>query len=150
MALKDDIALLARVPVFEGLEEEHLRLLAFGAERRPLDDGQMLFAEGSPADCAYVVSRGSLTLSRLDRDGRPVVESEAGVGAMVTELAMIIPTERGLTATAHGPSEVLRVTRALFMRMIEEYPEVGRMTEDRLRKRFSDMTGQLSGLLGRL
>lgn len=150
MALKDDIALLAATPAFSDLEEEHLRLLAFGAERRRLDDGQTLFAEGSTADCAFVVASGGLALSVIGRDGKPVDRGTAGPGTMLSELGLIVPAARQSTAQAIGETEVLRITRALFFRMVEEYPDVGRRTEERLRARFSDMAGALGAILGRL
>jgi hypothetical protein len=40
MALKDDIALFQQLSIFEELSDEHLRLLAFGAERRRLEKGR--------------------------------------------------------------------------------------------------------------
>src|SRR5215217_4705522 len=119
MALKDDIALMARVPIFDGLEEDHLRLIAFGAERRSLVPGQVLFGEDTLADCAYVVVRGSLQLTAEGRDGDIVDRGVATAGAMLGELAMIMPTQRQATATANEETEVLRITRALFHRMLE-------------------------------
>ena len=53
MALNDDIALLSIVPLFRDISEDKLRLIAFGAERRRIQPGQMLFREGTPADCAF-------------------------------------------------------------------------------------------------
>jgi CRP-like cAMP-binding protein len=146
MALKDDIALLRQVPAFNELEEDHLRLLAFGAERHPLDDGQVLYREKSVADCAYVIARGVVELSRIDRSGQPVDAGEASNGAMLGELAMVVPVERQSTAIARGPAEVMRITRALFHRMVEEYPEVGHRTEARLRARYTELAGRLSEL----
>jgi CRP-like cAMP-binding protein len=150
MALKDDIAILSRVPVFAGLGEEHLRLLAFGAERLRVGDGQVLYRQGGPADCAFVVTRGQIRLSALNRNGSgEEPQGLAEPGAMLSELAMVMATERRFTATAIGDSEVLRVTRALFHRMVEEYPDVGRMVEARLRQKFSDMTASLAALADR-
>ena len=56
MALNDDIALLSRVPLFAEIDDDKLRLIAFGAERRRLSRGQQLFREGAPADCAFAQS----------------------------------------------------------------------------------------------
>ena len=36
MALSDDIALLSKVPLFAGLSDDKLRLMAFGAEGRAM------------------------------------------------------------------------------------------------------------------
>ena len=65
MALSDDIALLARVPLFTGLTDDKLRLMAFGAERRRLVEGQTLFREGTSADCGFVSSIVTVIFSAM-------------------------------------------------------------------------------------
>lgn len=45
MALTDDIRLLSQLPLFHGMGEEPLRLIAFGADRRHVSPGQTLFRE---------------------------------------------------------------------------------------------------------
>jgi len=72
VALNDDIALLSIVPLFRDISEDKLRLIAFGAERRRMQPGQMLFREGTPADCAFVVADGRFELTRAGKDGRAV------------------------------------------------------------------------------
>lgn len=143
MALKDDIALLSNLPIFEGLPEDHLRLLAFGAERRQLEKGHVLFREGATADSAFVVTRGTLRLSRHPASGGDVVVGEALAGTILTEIAMIADATRHFTATAIEPSEVLRISRTLFHRMLEEYPEVAISTERRLRENFSRLAASV-------
>ncbi len=149
MALKDDIALLARIPVFKGLQEDHLRLLAFGAERRQLAAGEILFRQSSPADCAFVVTRGLVQLTSLGKGGAIEDAGKAGPGAMISEMAMIAKSDRRLTATVVDDTEVLRITRALFHRMVEEYPAVGKQVESRLRENFTAMASALAKLADR-
>lgn len=144
MALREDIALLQGLSIFDGLLEEHLRLLAFGAERRQLERGHVLFREGASADSAFVVLKGHLRLSRNLPSGSDRVIGEAGPGSILTEIAMISEADRHFTATAAEESEVLRVSRTLFHRMMEEYPEVAVATERRLRENFSRLTGSLA------
>jgi CRP-like cAMP-binding protein len=55
----------------------------------------------------------------------------------LTEIAMITDAERHFTATAVEESEVIRISRVLFRRMLEEYPEVAVATDRRLRENFS-------------
>ena len=78
MALREDIALLQGLSIFDGLQEEHLRLLAFGAERRRLERGHVLFREGASADSAFVVLKGHLRLTRTLPSGSDRVIGEAG------------------------------------------------------------------------
>jgi CRP-like cAMP-binding protein len=144
MALKDDIALLKALPIFDGLSDEHLRLLAFGAERRRLEPGHVLFREGAAADSAFVVTAGMLRLTRHSQSGGEVLVGEAQAGAMLTEIAMIAEAQRHFTAISVQDSEVIRISRTLFHRMLEEYPEVALSTEKRLRDNFSRLAASLA------
>ena len=144
MALREDIAILKGLSIFDGLEDEHLRLLAFGAERRRLERGHVLFRESASADSAFVVLQGQIRLTRNLPSGNDRVVAEAGPGSILTEIAMISDSERHFTATAAIESEVLRISRTLFHRMMEEYPEVAVATERRLRENFTRLTGSLA------
>ena len=150
MGLREDIALLQGLSIFDGLSEDYLRLLAFGAERRRLERGHVLFREGAAADCAFVVLSGQLKLTRDLPSGKARDIGEAGPGSMLTEIAMISDAARHFTATAATESEVMRISRVLFHRMLQEYPEVAMATERRLRENFSRLTGALSEATTRL
>lgn len=149
MALSDDIRLFAQVALFAGLSEDKLRLMAFGAERRRIVEGQTLFREGASADCGYVVAAGSFRLSSTARDGSVQDEGTANAGTLLSELAMISVIERKFTATAAEDSEVIRINRPLFRRMLEEYPDVAIMVQDRIRANLAAMIDGASGMSGR-
>ncbi|NVP53852.1 cyclic nucleotide-binding domain-containing protein [Mycoplana rhizolycopersici] len=149
MALIDDIRLFAQVPLFSGLSEDKLRLMAFGAERRRLVEGQTLFREGTSADCGYVVATGGFRLYSTARDGSVKDDGTAGAGALLSELAMISVVERKFTATAIEDSEVIRINRPLFRRMLEEYPDVAMMVQERIRANLEAMISGAAGLAGR-
>ncbi len=149
MALIDDIRLFAQVPLFSGLSEDKLRLIAFGAERRRLVEGQTLFREGTSADCGFVVATGSFRLYSTARDGSVKDEGTAGAGTLLSELAMISVVERKFTATAVEDSDVIRINRPLFRRMLEEYPDVAMMVQERIRANLDAMINGAAGLAGR-
>ncbi|MCT7666476.1 cyclic nucleotide-binding domain-containing protein [Shinella kummerowiae] len=149
MALADDIALLSQVPLFAGLAEDKLRLMAFGAERRRLVEGQTLFREGTSADCGFVVAYGAFQLTSTQRDGSTREEGMADAGTLLSELAMISAVERKYTAVAVEDSEVIRINRPLFRRMLEEYPDVAVLVDARIRENLSAMITQMRGLARR-
>lgn len=150
MGLREDIALLQGLSIFDGLSDDYLRLLAFGAERRRLEPGHVLFREGAAADCAFVVLSGQLRLTRDLPAGQDQPIGDAGPGSILTEIAMISDASRHFTATAASESEVMRISRVLFHRMLQEYPEVALATERRLRENFSRLTGALAAATTRL
>lgn len=143
MSLSQDIVLLSSVPLFKDIDEDKLRLIAFGAERRRVPQGQTLFREGSSGDCGFVVAEGSFSLARNGRRG-PVPIGRATIGTLLGEIAMISAVQRSMTAIADEPSEVMRINRSLFHRMLEEYPEIAEMVLARIRSNFTDFLADLS------
>ena len=146
MALNDDIALLSVVPLFADIDEDKLRLIAFGAERRRLSAGQQLFREGAPADCAFAIAAGSIALTRTRVDGSAETIEVVGRGTLLSELAMISLVERKFTATATEESEVIRINRPLFRRMLEEYPDVAVLVDSRIKANLQAMIGAMQKL----
>ncbi|MBD9389470.1 cyclic nucleotide-binding domain-containing protein [Agrobacterium sp. AGB01] len=139
MALMEDIRLLSQVPLFAGLSEDQLRLIAFGAERRRVSTGQLLFRENSPAECAFLVIKGLFELSNMGRGGKPVLATRSGEGTLLSELALFTLCERKFTAVAAEDSEVIRITRTLFHRLVEEYPDVADMVIARIRDNLASL-----------
>jgi CRP-like cAMP-binding protein len=149
LSLNDDIALLSVVPLFADIDDDKLRLIAFGAERRRLNRGQQLFREGAPADCAFAIASGSFSLTRSQADGGVEVVDTVGRGTLLSELAMISFVERKFTATAEEDSEVIRINRPLFRRMLEEYPEVAVVVEARIKDNLQTMIRNIQKLAPR-
>lgn len=133
MALEDDIRTLARTPLLDELGRDALRLIAFSADRLRLQDGEVLFREGDEADGAFVVTAGSVKLTRGDGDA--AAERMVHAGSLIGEIALLCPTTRPATAVADGPAEVYRIARGLFARLFDEYPELARKLHGRLAER---------------
>lgn len=149
MALNDDIALLSIVPLFRDIGEDKLRLIAFGAERRRMQAGQMLFREGTPADCAFVVASGRFELTRTARNGHAVQLGFAEHGTLLGELALVTSVNRSLTAIAPETAEVIRISRPLFRRMLEEYPEIAGIVRQRIDENLAALNAGLGKIAGR-
>ncbi len=61
--------LIAHSPVFAGLEQEHLQLIAGCAVNERFDAGAELFREGAPADRFFLIREGAVAL-QVDAPGR--------------------------------------------------------------------------------
>lgn len=137
MTIDDDIALLERVPMLAELGGNALRILAIGAESYSVGEGETLFAPGQSADCAYVVQQGSFAVKP---EAANAMESIAEPGTLLGETALLIETPRHATATARQDSIVLRISRAMFLKMLESNPEAAQ----RLRTLFASRADQLA------
>lgn len=146
MSLASDIDLLSKVPVFEGMSDEQLRLVAFGTEKRRLSGGQVLFKEHSPAECAYIVTSGTLELSIETISGSHETLYTVSSGAMLSELALFTLCERKYTAIAVDDVEVFRITRIIFHRLVEEYPEIGQLVIKRIQNNIAALADGAAGM----
>jgi CRP-like cAMP-binding protein len=132
MTIEDDIIFIERVPTLRALGREALRILAIGAESRFVRRGEVLFVAGETADCGYIVQGGSF---RLKPASGAMGEVVVGAGALIGELALIAETKRPATATANEESTVIRISRSLFLKMLEGYPHAAEILRDQIAAR---------------
>ena len=131
MALDEHIRILSGVRLFQGFTPEQLRLIAFGADAMRLSAGKKLFREDDDADCAYVVIRGEVGLFR-EHDGQHVTIGAAEPGSVLGELALIADSTRLTSAEATTDAEVLRISKTMFRRVLDEFPEMAEMLHDQI------------------
>jgi len=133
MTIEDDIAFLEGIAFLRRLGRPALRILAIGVESYRVESGQVLFNAGDPADGAYIVQHGSFLLAAPRTDA--VV---AGPGTLLGESALLAETERPATATARENSVVMRLSRAMFLKMLEGYPDAAARLRDVIAARASE------------
>lgn len=134
MSIEDDVALLGRVSTLRLLGDTSLRMLAIGSEQRNFERGETLFRAGDQADAGYVVQSGAF---RVEDGGAEII---ARPGALIGELALIVPMKRPSTATAIERSIAVRIGRSLFQRVLESDPAAAL----RLRDEFATRTSQIA------
>jgi len=148
MSLDDDIAFFEQVPTFAVLGKQALRILAIGAEARNLQNGAVLFYAGELADGGYVVQEGSLLLEPGTlSEGKEIT---AGPGTLVGELALLTDTVCSATAIAKEPTVVIRISRSLFRKMLEGYPDAAKQLRDMMAERVDSWTRELVGVQKKL
>ena len=149
MALDDDIRLLSGVPLFASFTPDQLRLLAFGAENMRLAPGQILYEAGARADGAFVVAGGAIGLFREDAEGERILLATLGPGTMLGELALIADAVRPTGAVAIEETDLVRLSRRLFHRILQEYPEVAAALRDHIAEDLASMVGEIDALAPR-
>ncbi|MDJ0931632.1 cyclic nucleotide-binding domain-containing protein [Breoghania sp.] len=152
MSLARDIPLLRQVPLLGEFSDEQLRLLAFSAENVMATPNDVIYREGERSDASYVIISGEVALSTAGKaDGKGKGKKDGGEGETVTcgpgtllgEMALFIETHRPNTAVAVEQTEMIRIRRALFKRMLQEYPEIAQAMHASLAQRLRSTTGEL-------
>ena len=141
MSIEDDIIFIERVPTLRMLGRDALRILAIGAESRYVHKGEVLFVAEEAADCGFVVQEGSF---RLETKSKLAADVTVGPGTLLGEMALIAETRRPATATANEPSTVIRISRNLFLKMLEGYPTAAYILRDRIVARSEQAIAELT------
>jgi CRP-like cAMP-binding protein len=142
MGLEEDIGKLSANPTFAVIEPEALRLIAFSADTLALHAGDVLFRRDEMSNGGFVVLTGSIALDASDH-GAATARIVRPPG-LIGDLALVTQTRRPATAIAREPSTVLRISRQLFHRVLQEFPG----SAERLRQSLTGRLGQFIGELG--
>jgi CRP-like cAMP-binding protein len=104
----------------------------------------VLFYAGELTDGAYLVQEGSLLLEpgTFSDDTECIV----GPGTLLGELALLTDKLSPVTAIAKEPTIVVRISRNLFRKMLEGYPQAAAKLQEIMAGRLQVLTKELSGL----
>ncbi len=145
MSLASDMALLRRVPFFELFADEQLRLLAFGSENQRFQPNDVLFRIGDATDGGLVILSGEIVLSD-DRNNSQGERLRAGT--LLGQRALLAPTTRRHNAVALSNVEVLLIRRAVFVRMLAEFPDLAAQIYADMSSELHALTEQASAVIG--
>ncbi len=153
------VAALARTTIFGSLNEAALQRVADESVEASYRPGAVVFAQGDPGDCLYVVTSGRLKLQvrirRLDTLMLTTLRAPDTFG----ELAVIDRGPRSATVVALEPSTLLAVARSTVLALLSDRPEVTeallrglgatvrRLTEQAADLALLDLTGRVAKLL---
>ncbi len=123
MSLKEEVDLLRRIPLFANVEASKLKLLAFTSERIAFEAGHVLFNQGDLGDAAYIVIEGEAEVL-VNGPAGPIQVAVLGRNAIVGEIAILCDVPRTATIRARERLVCLRISKELFLRLINEFPQI--------------------------
>ena len=123
MSLREEVDLLQRIPLFANVEASKLKLLAFTSERIAFESGQVLFRQGDAGDAAYIIIEGEAEVLVSGASG-PIQVAVLGRNEIVGEIAILCDVPRTATIRALQRLVCLRISKDLFLRLINEFPQI--------------------------
>src|SRR5215470_19652153 len=134
----DKVAALKRSPIFNSLEEPHLRALADRAIEIKLGQGEILFMEGDEARGLYCIVEGSVRAFRESLEGREQVIHAETAGATIAEVPVFDEGKYPSTVAGDEDSVLLFIDKRDVRRLCLEHPQIAvaalRLLALRLRK----------------
>jgi len=120
--MASDLA-LKHCPLFKGFTDTGLQIIAGIAVDRVFSKGTPLFVENTPGDSLLIVSSGKVTLSTKLANGSEATLGDLGQGDVLGELALLQPSKRMCTATAHTEVAALEIRHADFQKLMGQKPQ---------------------------
>ncbi|HSM70868.1 MAG TPA: Crp/Fnr family transcriptional regulator [Anaerolineales bacterium] len=128
---------LESVDAFSNLGESSLSLLKQTSRFVNLSKGEILFFQSDPSDAVYLVHSGSISIVLASSDGREMIINEMHKGELFGELGIITQRSRSTSAVARSDSELLVIPRQIFLKIMDNEPQLARtlleITANRLR-----------------
>ena len=114
---------LSDSPLFRNLSPVECAQVLMIGKMRTYRAEDVLFREGDPGDGLYIITEGSVRISKRTPTGEEalsILESKAFFG----EMALIDYSNRAADAIAHSETEVFFVPLAQLRELIEAYPPI--------------------------
>ena len=123
-------SLVRNLPLFAGLDEALLEAIVAQVEWFSLPGGMTLFESGDPPDALYLVVSGNLGAYRTSPEGHRRLVGNITAGETVGEMAVISGKPRNATVVALRDTELVRLPRLAFERLVLGHPQgLMRVTE---------------------
>jgi putative peptide zinc metalloprotease protein len=132
--IRQRLALLAQIPVFAGLGNEQMHILAGRLREERFSSGTAVIRQGDPGDRFYLIAEGSADVV-VDGADRADVVATLGHADYFGELALLRSARRAATVRAASKLRVLSMRAADFHRLLAPYVEAESDLRARLEER---------------
>jgi NTE family protein len=116
-------ALFAALPLLKELDDTYVRELSQEIEWFSLPGGAPLYSAGQPADALYVIVNGAFGIYAGQATGGAQQVGKAVAGETAGAVELFTDAPRATTLVALRDSEVARIPRETFERLIERHPK---------------------------
>lgn len=140
---------LAETTMFGGLDASSLGAIASRGAVQHYRKGQILFAEGDPAETLYVVLEGLVKIYVVSEDGSEMNLGLLGPGVMFGEVALADGGPRSAFAEITEPSFLFALGRIELFNLLDEHPSIVRNYLSELGTRIRALTDRTEDLVFR-
>jgi len=83
---------------------------------------QILFSQGDTTEAVFYIQSGKVKMTVVSEHGKEAVVAILERGAFLGESCLVVQTVRTATATTLEDSRILRIEKAVMLRMLQEQP----------------------------
>lgn len=121
LLLVEKVLLLKSLALFSNTPEDILAELVTIIQEGEVEQGTVIFSEGEPGDCMYIINAGSVRIHKGNTTLAILGEKE-----VFGELSLLDAETRSATATAESDCFIFKIGQEPFYELIESRPEVAK------------------------
>lgn len=137
---------LRNVPIFTDLSDSDLNRIASKMVSRDYEKGQMILLEESTGETFFIITSGTVKVTRLSDDGREVILALLGESDFFGEMSLLDGEGRSANIVANEDAEVMTLSRRDFLECLETYPKIAISLLEELAVRLRKSDQQIESL----
>jgi HEAT repeat protein len=151
ISLIERIMFLKQVAIFQSIPLEPLKAIAAVCEPEFFPADSVIFSQGEESGGLYVVTSGQVAIevkSHPHNSSPPAVQqirlATLGVNAYFGEMSLFNNRPRSATALALQDTDLLKLSRVSFIRLVRQFPDMSLTLLDVLSQRLIEVNEQLA------
>ena len=137
---------LRNIPIFTALSDSDLNRIASKMVSRNYEKGQMILLEESTGETFFIITSGTVKVTRLSDDGREVILALLGENDFFGEMSLLDGEGRSANIVANEDAEVMTLSRRDFLEYLETYPKIAIALLEELAVRIRKSDQQIKSL----
>lgn len=105
--------------IFSQLDEQHKALLEKHIRTKTLTKGQILFFQGDPSRCLYMLESGSVKAYKTDAHGREIIMHHFHAPCLIAEMATFEGIDFPASLSCESDAKVLCLPRDIFLKLLQ-------------------------------
>lgn len=134
-----NLAALSQVPLLRGVREQDLVVLAQASQALCYTEGEVVVRQGEPGESLFVCLSGELEVRYTPERGPTQSVARLGAGRVFGELSAMTGEPRTATVRAIMHSELLRLDKTAFQRVLADNPPLMELLSQRLTARREEL-----------
>ena len=124
MTTVESVSILKQVPLFAGLADAELAIVARASRRKLYRKGTVIFSEGDRGDYLLVILEGRVKATLIGRDRQETIVRILERLEFVGEISLLDDAPRSATVIALQRVEALEIAREPFVRLLHKQPTI--------------------------
>ena len=141
-----DASFLRNVSLFESLNAEELEALAQMTITRTFSKDNVIILAEEEGDALFIIHTGQVKVSIVSEDGREVILSMLGGGAVFGELSLLDGKPRAANVIATEDTNLVMLRRQDFLQLVYKVPQIPIALLAELASRLRRTDRQIEGL----